>query len=70
MQRSDAKRLQLVCLPYAGASATVFSRWRTLAPRWLEILALELPGRGRRSAEPFAKELTELADELSIALLA
>jgi surfactin synthase thioesterase subunit len=70
MQRSGTKRLQLVCLPYAGASATVFSRFQKLAPSWLEVLPLELPGRGRRSAEPFAKELTALADELSITLLA
>src|SRR5262245_47753480 len=45
------KDVQLVCLPFAGCGAAFFSDWNALSRR-IETLAVELPGRGVRSAEP------------------
>jgi surfactin synthase thioesterase subunit len=42
----------LFCLPYAGASAAVYSKWKRRLPGWIEVVPVELPGRGRRLSEP------------------
>lgn len=46
--------IDLLVLPCAGASATMYLRWRRLLPAWVRLVPLELPGRGARSGEaPF-----------------
>src|SRR5437763_742261 len=57
-------RARLFCVPYAGAGASVFTRWPRLLPDHVEIVAVQLPGREDRAAEaPF--ELVEpLVDAL------
>lgn len=60
------KQLPLFCLPYSGASAMVYSRWRKRVPAWLDIRPLELPGRGARFNEPFATDLCVLAGQLAL----
>lgn len=46
-------KVSLLCLPCAGASATMYLRWRQRLPRWVEVVPVELPGRGARMGEPF-----------------
>jgi surfactin synthase thioesterase subunit len=43
--------IDLLVLPCAGASATMYLRWRRLLPAWLRLVPLELPGRGGRLGE-------------------
>lgn len=50
-------KLNLFCLPYSGASAMVYSRWRQ-PPDWLEVRPVELPGRGARLGEPLQTACT------------
>lgn len=57
--------MRLFCLPYSGASAMIYARWRRLVPSWLEVVPVELPGRGRRMDEPPRTDLTALAAELA-----
>ncbi|WP_275433975.1 thioesterase domain-containing protein, partial [Serratia marcescens] len=38
--------VRLFCLPYSGASAMTYSRWRRKLPAWLAVRPVELPGRG------------------------
>jgi medium-chain acyl-[acyl-carrier-protein] hydrolase len=59
------ERLLLFCLPYAGASSSVYRDWTLMAPRFLQICPVELPGRGRLIGEPFARSLTTLARMIS-----
>jgi surfactin synthase thioesterase subunit len=56
--------LTLLCLPCAGASATMYLRWRRLLPRWLEIVPVELPGRGSRLGEPALEDFGALVELL------
>lgn len=56
---------RLFCLPYSGASAMVYGRWRRDLPSWLAVHPVELPGRGARSGEPLATELRGLAGSLA-----
>lgn len=64
----SAHALRLYCLPYAGASAMIYARWRRLAPDWLHIVPLELPGRGARAAEPLGTDLRAAAQALAAQL--
>jgi surfactin synthase thioesterase subunit len=57
-------QISLLCLPCAGASATMYFRWRRLLPRWIDLAPVELPGRGSRSAETFVEDFDALVDRL------
>lgn len=56
--------LDLYCLPCAGASASVYLRWRRRLPAWIEVLPLELPGRGMRLDEPLVEDFQTLVEQL------
>ncbi|MFK0090381.1 thioesterase II family protein [Pseudomonas sp. NPDC090755] len=57
--------LTLLCLPYSGASAMVYSRWRRKLPAWLNVRPVELPGRGARMGEPAQTDMQALARQLA-----
>ncbi|HBO0440436.1 thioesterase II family protein, partial [Pseudomonas aeruginosa] len=57
--------VRLFCLPYSGASAMTYSRWRRKLPAWLAVRPVELPGRGARMAEPLQTDLASLAQQLA-----
>ncbi|SDH32143.1 thioesterase II family protein [Nitrosomonas sp. Nm132] len=63
------KPLTLFCLPCAGASATMYLRWRRLLPSWITVQPVELPGRGSRMdelpEENYAVLTERLCDELA-----
>lgn len=58
------KSLRLFCLPCAGASATMYLRWRRQLPAWIEVLPMELPGRGERLGEPLLDDFETQVDRL------
>ncbi|EKT4522086.1 thioesterase [Pseudomonas putida] len=57
--------VNLLCLPYSGASARVYSRWRRKVPAWLRVCPVELPGRGARLGEPLQTDMQALARQLA-----
>lgn len=57
--------MKLLCLPCAGASATMYFRWKMMTPDWLEIVPLELAGRGERIAEPHIESFSAQLDDIS-----
>jgi len=57
--------INLLCLPYSGASAMVYSRWRRALPAWLQVRPVELPGRGARMAEALHTDMQALARQLA-----
>jgi surfactin synthase thioesterase subunit len=59
-----ASGIDLLVLPCAGASATMYLRWRRLVPQWLRIVPVELPGRGSRLGEGFVEDFPELVERL------
>ena len=50
-------RPRLICLPYAGGTQYAFLPWQQLLHEHIEVIAPELPGRGRRLAEAPITEL-------------
>jgi surfactin synthase thioesterase subunit len=56
--------VSLLCLPCAGASATMYLRWRARLPAWLSLVPVELPGRGGRMAEALEDDADRLVGQL------
>jgi len=56
--------LSLLCLPCAGASATMYLRWRRFLPPWVRIVPVELPGRGARMGEAFVEDFHTLVTRI------
>ncbi|MFI9270994.1 thioesterase II family protein [Kitasatospora sp. NPDC052896] len=70
-----ARPLRLFCLPFAGGGAGVYRDWQRAVPGGavgaaaeVEVLAVRLPGRERRLAEPPFDDARVLAKELAGAL--
>ena len=59
---------RLFCLPYAGGGAAVYRGWQEVAPPGVQVLALELPGRGTRLREAPLQRLAPLIRSMADAL--
>lgn len=60
--------VRLICIPYAGGSPEAFRAWSAdLAPH-VELLAVQLPGRGPRLREPLYEDWKPLLDDTFAAL--
>lgn len=64
VQASPSPPVTLLCLPCAGASATMYLRWRRLLPPSVQVVPIELPGRGVRIAEPAVEDFGTLVARL------
>ncbi len=61
--------LRLFCFPYAGGGASVYRLWPDDLPDWVEVCAVQLPGRESRwREEPFLL-MEPLADAATAALV-
>jgi medium-chain acyl-[acyl-carrier-protein] hydrolase len=60
-KRNPGAALRLFCFHYAGGSAQAFRTWPTNLPSTVEIGMIQLPGRGRRRAEPKITHLLPLS---------
>jgi len=56
--------VQLFCLPYAGASASLYCKWQPRLPSWIEICPVELPGHGRNITEAPLTTVAEMVERL------
>lgn len=60
----EASGLPLLCLPYAGGAASAFRIWAGHPAPHVRLLALELPGRGRRMSEPPCGSIADVVEDL------
>lgn len=56
--------LTVYCLPCAGGSATMYLRWRQYLPEWVNLIPVELAGRGERLGEPFLQTFRAQVDDI------
>ncbi|MFS0634270.1 thioesterase domain-containing protein [Mesobacillus foraminis] len=56
--------MQLFCIPFAGGSATVYSKWKGRLGGKIEIVPLELSGRGDRFGEPLYNDFQAAVGDL------
>jgi surfactin synthase thioesterase subunit len=57
-------KIKLFCFPYAGGSAAAFARWKKHLHSNIEMIPVELAGRGKRSDEKFYKDIPEAIDDV------
>ena len=68
IKRCDGPIARLVCIPYSGADAHAYAQWAAFMPPGIELLAVRLPGRGVRSAEPPSVDLRAAAAHIAEAI--
>lgn len=56
--------IRLFCLPYAGASETVFYEWKNYIHPMIKLCPIELKGRGRRIREPLYNKIDEAVEDI------
>ena len=59
--RTDA-HIRLICAHHAGGSAQYFEQWPSALPPEIEVVCVNLPGRGVRRNEPFVRNLAAVVD--------
>ncbi|MQL61915.1 alpha/beta fold hydrolase [Streptomyces vinaceus] len=70
MGGASNQALNLYCLPYAGCSARVYDVWQAGLPDSINVVPLELPGRGSRCTDHPLDTLPELLQDLTRGLSA
>ncbi len=60
--------MRLLCFPYAGGSEAFYQTWQQYVPESIEVLPIQLPGRGARINEPLFTRLPALVLALSQSL--
>lgn len=56
--------MKLFCFSYAGGSAMVYSKWKDMIDKSIEIVPVELPGRGVRFPEELCDNMEDLIDDI------
>jgi surfactin synthase thioesterase subunit len=56
-------KLRLFCFPYSGASASIFFSWLNEIPTMIEVLPVQLPGRGNRVNEDLINRIDILVEK-------
>jgi surfactin synthase thioesterase subunit len=60
-------KLKLFCFPYAGGSSAIFTNWKQFIDPSIQLIPIELSGRGKRIQEPLYKDVQEMiTDAFSI----
>lgn len=60
--------LRLLCLPYAGGSASIYSGWAKSLPANVEVVAIQPPGRANRLSEKPHTRMESLVEEIYTAV--
>ncbi|HDR4862742.1 thioesterase domain-containing protein [Bacillus cereus] len=59
------EKMRLLCLPYAGGSAaSIYLPWKRKLKEEVEVIPLELAGRGKRIKEPLLQSVDEMVTDL------
>jgi surfactin synthase thioesterase subunit/acyl carrier protein len=66
----DHARVRLFCFPYAGGGPAVYNRWPESVPEWVDVVAINLPGRGQRIDEGHLESIAAAADAIVPQMLA
>ncbi|MEV7814478.1 alpha/beta fold hydrolase [Streptomyces flaveolus] len=57
--------LPMMCVPYAGAGAGVYRRWRPEPGAGLDVVPIQLPGREEEFTAPFHRTLRAAAEDVA-----
>ncbi len=62
---NPSAELRLFCFSYAGGTPHIFRNWAERLPSWVEVCAIQLPGRGNRIFEKPYTHITPLINDLA-----
>ncbi|WP_435141584.1 thioesterase II family protein [Pseudopelagicola sp. nBUS_19] len=65
-----AVKLRLFAIPFAGRGASLFHTWRAILPDWIELAAIQLPGREARMGEAALTRIPEIVTALKNEIVA
>ena len=65
-EKPEAQK-RLLCFHHAGGSANIFKQLSDMAPEWLEVCAVQLPGRENRARHSFAEHISQIVPEVTLA---
>src|ERR1700685_804627 len=68
-QVKPASRLRLFCFPYAGGGVHVYRAWPDYFQQDVELLFIQMPGRGARIKEPSPRSMGEWVHNLYEAIV-
>lgn len=61
---SLSQRIKLFCFPYAGGSSAMYFRWKRFYANYpLDLIPVELSGRGRRMGDPLYPTVDEMIED-------
>jgi len=66
--RPDAA-VRLICFPHGGGGPQAYHDWGQALPDWIEVQAVNPPGRGSRYREPAIESIAEMTAALADALI-
>jgi surfactin synthase thioesterase subunit len=58
------KVTRLFCVPYAGGSATIYKKWKPYLADSIELIPIELAGRGARMMDPLYSEVKDAVADI------
>ena len=58
------KKFKLFCIPHAGGSASVYSKWNKFTQPYIEVVPIELAGRGKRFNENLYSSVNEAVEDI------
>lgn len=56
--------MKLFCFSYAGGSAMIYLKWKNIIDNYIEIVPVELPGRGKRFTEKLCHNMEDVVDDI------
>lgn len=56
--------MNIYCIPHAGASAAVFNKFKNILGDKIDIIPLELPGRGQKSNEDLKQSIIKMVESI------
>lgn len=57
-------KIKLFCFPYAGGSAVIYLKWRQYLNKGIELIPIELAGRGKRIHEPLYTDVEAMINDV------
>ena len=57
-------KIKLFCFPYAGGGSHIFYKWKAKIGNHVELIPVELTGRGKRFNEPLYKNVYEAVEDI------
>lgn len=58
------KKINLFCFPYAGGSSIIYGKWKPYIEEFVNIVPVELAGRGRRMSEHFYDNMKDAVNDV------